>query len=188
MDDSTNTVDNNTSKISTDSPHMNNHHFGGGAAGGDDYAYKNEISLSIDDGSNASNASTNVVPTPSPRHNNSNGNSNHTEIDMPNGDEKLIKKSNGTHSEAKMGFDNPAYDAEYGDQNPGRPLSSFGHNKVNDTTLGLNSPNGKSQTSAVTALNGSAAAANASMNEKPLTGNYPNDFYYPQSNFNNILK
>jgi hypothetical protein len=107
-----------------------------------DYAFKNEISLSIGDESVDSSASTPSTitppgPTPSPRQN-------------INDDKKPLTKSDMSKPE---GIDNKAFDAS--EKASGKPLSSFGNGQSN----GLNGDS---------SANG--ANKNGQLNEKKLAG------------------
>ena len=89
----------------------------------DNYAFKNEISLSIGDESSMSSASTPStvtpagLPTPTPRSN------------FDNDTKPLTKKSD----EKPNGIDNQAFSAE---ESPA--LKTFGNGHTNDTHLGTN--------------------------------------------------
>lgn len=109
-----------------------------------DYAYKNEISLSIGDESVDSTTSTPSTvtptsgPTPSPRQN-------------INDDKKPLTDSNSDMSKPD-GIDNKAFDAS--EKASGKPLTSFGNGQTN----GLND----------SSANG--ANKNGQLNEKKLAG------------------
>lgn len=109
----------------------------------DNYAFKNEISLSIGDESSMSSASTPStvtpagLPTPTPRSN------------FENDTKPLTKKGD----EKPNGIDNQAFSAE---ESP--PLKTFGNghtNGLNDTHLGAN-----------------GASKNGQVNEKKLAGEF----------------
>lgn len=90
-----------------------------------DYAYKNEISLSIGDDSADSSASTpstvtpQEAPTPSPR---------------ALSDETKLLTKDGDMTTKPEGIDNKAF--ENGTEKP--PLSSFGNGQLNETANGAN--------------------------------------------------
>jgi hypothetical protein len=99
-----------------------------------DYAFKNEISLSIGDESIDSSTSTpstvtpTAGPTPSPRQN-------------FNDDKKPLTKGNSEMSKPE-GIDNKAFDAS--EKASGKPLSSFGNsNGLNDSTANGANKNGQ---------------------------------------------
>lgn len=90
-----------------------------------DYAYKNEISLSIGDDSADSSASTPSTvtpqaPTPSPR--------------ALSDDTKPLTKNGHGDKMKPEGIDNKAF--ENGSEKP--PLSSFGNGQLNETANGAN--------------------------------------------------
>lgn len=97
------------------------------------YAYKNEVSLSINDDQPAV-----ITPTPSPR-----SYKIEDEIDGP--DNVALTTKNGGHSkngDTRIGLDNPAFDNANERKSPKtRPLSSFGHN---GDSHGKSTVNGKS--------------------------------------------
>lgn len=101
------------------------------------YAYKNEVSLSINDDQPAV-----ITPTPSPR-----SYKNEDEIDVT---DNVALTKNGGHNkkdETRIGVDNPAFDntnerkPTASPPNKVRPLSSFGHNNGDSH---VKSANGKS--------------------------------------------
>jgi hypothetical protein len=110
-----------------------------------EYAYKNEISLSIGDESvNSSTLTSSKIsmqegPTPSPRQN----------IDEKN---KPLIKNIGKMKKIETGVDNKAFDAD--EKSSVKPLSSFGNgNDSNLNDLGVNGAN-----------------KNGHLNEKKLAG------------------
>ena len=118
-----------------------------------DYAFKNEISLSIGDESVDSTTSTPSTvtpssgPTPSPRQN-------------INDDKKPLTKSSSSEMSKPEGIDNKAFDAT--EKASSKPLSSFGNGHSN----GLND----------SGANG--ANKNGQLNEKKLAGETVSSKYF----------
>ncbi|CAD7092190.1 unnamed protein product [Hermetia illucens] len=93
------------------------------------YPYKNEVSLSIGDDQPPT-----ITPTPSPR-------SIQMTIPIPEMEDVPLRKS--PIHDTKVGLDNPGFEPE---SNKPRPLSSFGQNGLNDTSMKSTTPppaNGK---------------------------------------------
>lgn len=110
----------------------------GQSIGDHSYAYKNEVSLSINDDQQPAI----ITPTPSPR--------SYKIEDEIDGPDNVALTKNGGHNkkdETRIGVDNPAFDntnerksSSSSPPNKTRPLSSFGHNGDSH----VKSANGKS--------------------------------------------